>query len=145
MALSKYIMQPVVGRDVQRYASLELQKIERAIATIIDEVTKPLEWIDVTYQNGWGTLVAPNFVGAQYAKDISNRVYLRGLMYNGAVGSPAFTLPAGYRPAYTNLFAVISNDALGKVDVKNNGDVTPTLPSVFNYVCLDQISFFAEQ
>lgn len=138
-------MQPTVGRDMQRYASNELQKIERAIAGIIDGVTTALDWSDVTYQSGWGTLVIPNFTGAQYAKDFRNRVYLRGLIYNGAVGSPAFTLPAGYRPAYTNLFAVISNDALGKVDVKANGEVTPTLPSVFNYVCLDQISFFAEQ
>lgn len=35
MALSKYIMQPIVNRDVQRYASAELQKIEKSIASII--------------------------------------------------------------------------------------------------------------
>jgi hypothetical protein len=37
MALIKYIKQPIVSSNMQRYASAELEKIERAIASAVDE------------------------------------------------------------------------------------------------------------
>lgn len=53
-------------------------------------------WTGVTFQNGWA-----NFGGSeqnvQYRKN-GDVVEMRGVMKNGSLGAPAFTLPAGFRP-----------------------------------------------
>ena len=46
---------------------------------------------------------------AAFYKDKFNRIWLSGLMKSGTVGvgSPAFTLPVGYRPNFINNFCSI--------------------------------------
>ena len=56
-----------------------------------------------------------------------DRVYLQGLIKSGTVNTgstgTAFTLPAGYRPVGVALFDVQSNFALGRIDVRDSGQV----------------------
>ena len=70
-------------------------------------------------------------------------VALHGTMKNGTLGSSAFTLPPGYRPAAPIPFLVLSNGAAGRVDVGADGTVTPLAPSTNASVVLDQIIFKA--
>ncbi len=56
-------------------------------------------WIAPTLLNSWvnfGGVTSP--VG--YYKDATGRVWLRGVLKSGTLNTSAFTLPAGYRPAY---------------------------------------------
>ena len=78
------------------------------------------------FQNGWSNFGAGN-EQAGYYKDPWNRVYLTGTTKGGTVAAGStgtmFTLPAGFRPQYPSIFAVISNGALGLVTVQVDGSV----------------------
>lgn len=122
-------------------------------------------WNAVTYQNSWvdfGSTFAP----AKYMRK-NGVVYLKGFVKNGALGSPCFTLPAGFRPAETNVFASVDSTVTTgpasagtahthqitglaiRVDVRANGEVSTVVPatgtSANAYVSLSGISFPAEQ
>lgn len=56
-------------------------------------------------------------------------VYLKGSIKSGVVGSAAFTLGAGYRPAEQNTLGTISSSAIGQVDVTTTRGVVPIAPS----------------
>lgn len=90
-------------------------------------------WVD----NGGG------FQAAGYFIDGEGFVNLVGAIKSGVVGSTAFTLPAGARPASGLRFAVLSNAAIGGVQVASTGAVTPITPSNNTYVSLDGIRFKA--
>src|SRR5439155_8865031 len=66
---------------------------------------------------------------AGYMKDHLGIVHLRGLLKSGTVGSAAFTLPSGYRPANKQRFAQVANaggaDVLGTLDVDSSGNAVP--------------------
>lgn len=96
-------------------------------------------WQAATLTNSWSNY--PGYNTAGYWKDPLGWVHLKGLIRNGAVGQQAFTLPVGYRPAETFLHAVMSNSALGRVDVLSNGNVVPQGPSANPWVSLEGISF----
>lgn len=80
------------------------------------------------------------FTTAGYTKDGYGMVKLRGLVKNGTLGSPIFTLPSGYIPSFTHIFAVVSNDLFGEVRVDTSGNVFTSVASNA-YVSLDGISF----
>lgn len=93
------------------------------------------------FENGWVNWGAPNF-DAGYWKDPFGFVHLQGVIQSGTVGSAAFTLPPGLRPALTaGPFIVLSNGAAGRVDVTADGAVTPISPSSNAYVSLHGIYF----
>jgi len=97
------------------------------------------------FQNSWVFFGAP-YSQAGYYKDPIGVVHLVGVIKSGTVGSPAFTLPPGYRPEVTpGPFAVFSGSAnsIGRVDVGTDGTVTPQLPSSNASVSLEGISFQA--
>lgn len=104
-------------------------------------------WQTVTFQSGWGNLGNP-WGKASYRKDSMGIVWLKGCISGGTVGvgTPFFTLPVGYRPATNEQvrFPVISNNALGVVNVYANGQVNLEVGSNA-YVFLDSIRFRAEQ
>jgi hypothetical protein len=78
-----------------------------------------------------------------YFKDSFGIVHLRGLVRKGAVGSVIFTLPAGYRPARKELFAVCNGgSAHGRVDVSAAGEVL-FVSGIANWVSLDGLTFRA--
>lgn len=93
----------------------------------------PYRWGDARLQDyprapsmlaGWvdyGTGYDP----VRYWKEGST-VRLEGLMRDGAIGSAAFILPAGYRPPERYLFATITGgNVVGRLDVFANGEVKP--------------------
>lgn len=68
-------------------------------------------------------------------------IHLRGVAKSGTVGSPLANLPPGFRPPSRERFVVISNDAVGRVDVEPDGDIVPLSPSNNTYVSLSGIRF----
>lgn len=97
-------------------------------------------WAAPTLTNSW-----VNYGGiwgdAAYAIDTLGFVHLRGLIMSGSVGNAAFTLPDGYRPTQHHLFAVLSNNAIGRVEVRTTGEVIIATPSNNSWVSLDNIRF----
>ena len=78
----------------------------------------------------------------RYTKDGHGWVTLHGAVKDGAIGTVAFTLPVGYRPAYADIWAVDSYAAYGRVLVSTNGDVAP-LTGDNRSVFLTGIRFYA--
>lgn len=101
-------------------------ELEATLATLENS------WVD------WGGAYAP----ARYMKTHEGLVLLEGLIKDGTLGQPAFTLPVGFRPAEQKIFAVISNALLGLVEVKTNGHVVPQVGST-TYFSLEGIVFRA--
>ena len=99
----------------------------------------PPVWQEPVLVNSWvnyGTVVN----NAGYTKDKFGMVRLRGVIKTGTIPASAFILPDGYRPVNTHIFAVISNDTIGRVDIDANGEVKIAVGSNV-YVSLDNISF----
>ena len=96
-------------------------------------------WIAVSFENSWANY-GGGYQEAAYYRGQDMVVHLRGVINSGTTGATAFTLPAGYRPPASCIFAVASNGAFGVVDITAAGAVSMT--SVNNtYVSLDSISF----
>lgn len=60
---------------------------------------------------------------AGYWKDSLGFVHLCGLVKNGTITASVFALPVGYRPLAAVYQIVVSNNAVGVVDIRTNGDV----------------------
>ena len=122
---------------------------QEAVAKILSDgdgqVADPEAWNEIgatgkpAFENSWVNFHADNNSAAYYKH--GGRVYLKGRIKDGAVGSRAFLLPTGYRPAKTCVFGVDSNSAHGRVFVGNGGAVMPVTPSNNAQVSLDGISF----
>ena len=96
-------------------------------------------WQAPVFVNSWVNY-GSGFNNAGFTKDRSGVIRLRGLIKSGTVTASAFVLPVGFRPAQQHLFAVISNGAIGRVDVQADGEVVITAGSNV-YVSLDNIAF----
>lgn len=104
---------------------------------------------NVTFQNGWINVSASlGFSSAQYYKDKSGRVYLKGNLSGSATsaGTVVFNLPSGYRPmGNENLIFTVQAQGpggLGLVRINGNGDVVIFTPTSF--LVLDGVSFRAD-
>jgi hypothetical protein len=99
-------------------------------------------WTGVTFSGTW-----TNFGGAwntaAYRKDAQGYVHLKGTIKSGTIGTAAFTLPAGYRPAADGRHACVSNNAFGSCTITSAGVVTPSVGSNASFM-LDGITFKAE-
>ena len=119
-----------------------------AAGVLVLDLTKGLEaWHVVggagepAFQNSW-----VNFGGAYataaFYKDHLGIVHLRGLVKDG-IGPAIFTLPAGYRPAVREIFAIVAGgDTFGRVDVDPSGAVERMTGSV-SYFSLSGVTFRA--
>lgn len=99
-------------------------------------------WSVPTFTNGW-TNFGTGFQAARYCK-INGIVYIEGLIKTGTMGSPAFTLAAGHRPAASLLIGVGDGaNSIGRLDITAAGGVTPSTgnPAYFQITC----SFVASQ
>lgn len=94
------------------------------------------------FTNSWAHYGSP-YAKAAFLKDVSGYVQFVGVIQTGAVGSAAFTLPPGFRPATDEIFVVMSNNAVGRLDVNTDGTVVPQSPSSNTWVSLSGVSFKA--
>jgi|GEM_PF-1856248 len=79
-------------------------------------------WIVPGMTNGWITYDA-TFNPPAYFRDKNGIVHLRGMIKNGTINTAAFNLPAGYRPAYRELFVSLTSTGIGRCDVDAAGNV----------------------
>ncbi|MFD9890641.1 hypothetical protein ACFWY9_14950 [Amycolatopsis sp. NPDC059027] len=97
-------------------------------------------WHAPTLQNGWVNYGA-GYNDAAYTITDDGWVRLRGLVKNGSMGKPIFTLPVGYRPVSRWLLGVTTNaDAHGRCDILTDGQVFAYTGSP-GWYCLDDITF----
>lgn len=96
-------------------------------------------WIAPTLLNSWAQQA--NYTTVGYIKDQFGWVHLRGALVSGTAPNILFTLPSGYRPANIAVFGNDSASGPGRITVKINGDVEPTV-AASNNSCLDGISFY---
>lgn len=97
---------------------------------------------DPVFEHSWVNF-ASGWQVATYYKDVFGFVRLSGVIKSGTVGSSAFTLPPGYRPAAAEPFSIVSNGVFGRVDVNGDGTVVPQSPSSNVSVSLSGIVFKA--
>lgn len=104
-------------------------------------------WITPTLLNGWVNFDdGVSYTTCAYMKSTIGFVTLKGMLKSGSVGmgTPAFTLPVGYRPSKRLKYPVVCNGAFGEVDINVNGDVGIIFGNNA-YVNLDSITFRVEQ
>lgn len=95
-------------------------------------------WTAPTYANSWVDLGGGNATGA--FRKVGTRVVMRGTIKSGTINTTAFTLPVGYRPTATVVFACASNGAFGELSVASTGVVVPVVGSN-TFFCLDGVIF----
>jgi len=105
-----------------------------------DASTLPL-WTDISLQGTWANY-GSGYNTAQFTKSASGRVFLKGLVRNGAAAvSTIGQLPEGYRPAGRLVFQVgTSANVSGRIDVDSDGSIIFYAGST-SWVGLDTISF----
>lgn len=128
---------PAAGTANQVLAKIDATDYNTHWATIT--LPSQLTFTAPTLLNSWVNFGGA-FTPAGYTKDGYGMVKLRGLVKSGTLGSPIFTLPSGYIPSFTHIFAVASNDLFGEVRVDTSGNVFTAVASNL-YVSLDGISF----
>jgi hypothetical protein len=94
------------------------------------------------FQNAWVNFGA-GFRAAGFFKDGTNTVHVTGVVKTGVVNTAIFTLPSGFRPSASIIFAICSNSLFGYVQVDSTGDVTVKVGSNV-FAALDGVSFRAE-
>lgn len=95
-------------------------------------------WITPTLLNGW---VAYDTRTAKYKKSTFGRIYLKGIVKTGTIGTAIFTLPTWYRPDEALTYAIPSNGLFGYVTVNIDGTVICTVGSNVS-ISLSGINFF---
>ena len=94
-----------------------------------------------SFENGWINY-GGGFNTCAFRKDSQGFVHLKGMTKSGTDDSVIFTLPAGYRPAATELFASRSNLNAGYLQVSTAGAVQGAFGTVV-WITLDGIVFKA--
>lgn len=98
-------------------------------------------WSAPTLLNGWQDY-GGDYSPAGYFRDKNGIVHLRGLVKGGS--GAIFVLPEGYRPAYREIHAAVSNNTLGRCDILPDGSVQMVIGQT-NWISLDGISFRADE
>jgi len=108
------------------------------------EVGAAVSWTTLTFQNSW--VQYPGFSPATFTKFPDGMVKVKGLITNGTVtpGTVIATLPVGYRPSSSLIFAVAAANAVGRIDINGDGTIVAMNYISNNWTSLDSISFFAE-
>jgi hypothetical protein len=118
------------------------------VAGTISQLGAPT-FSEATLTNGWVNY-DNGYAPAGYMRDASGFIHLRGLIKDGAfcpsTNDPdcvLFVLPNGYRPEYRAIFAQENHgNGSDRVDVKSNGEVVITSPSVSDgWLSLEGIVF----
>ena len=86
-------------------------------------ITETMIKIISPYANSWVKFGA-GWAPIKYRKTPDGTVQLRGLMKNGIIGSSPFTLPTGYRPTISLIFAAATSTGYGEMRISSGGIVT---------------------
>jgi hypothetical protein len=123
-----------------KWASL-YKDFKRNIYTYLKNNSALRKWQKPTFLNSW---VENASHPVHYRIDASGRVYLRGVISGGTVGTEAFVLPIGYRPTQFMTFPSVSTTAntTSRVTVDNNGRVT--VAGDTGFVMLNAVAFFID-
>lgn len=98
-------------------------------------------WAGVTYASGWEDFLPGTLQPVQYKK-VGDLVFLRGICYRTSGASATIaTLPSGYRPLAKIQQIVLSNVALGYIDIETDGDIVLNAGSPTDWVSLNNIWF----
>ncbi len=89
-----------------------------------DDVHQIDVWHPVTFQNSWENY-NPGVTNAAYRKGADGSVEIRGLVKNGVINTPIFTLPPGYRPAKQLNLPTASNGGFAHFSISVDGTVIP--------------------
>lgn len=119
-----------------------------ATITCVFQADGAVPWHEVgdtdepAFENSW-----VNFGGAidtaAFVKDAAGIVHIKGAVKSGTVGQAVFTLPVGYRPRSREIASVISNDAIGFMEVLPDGQVIASAGN--NAWFTIHLAFVAEQ
>jgi hypothetical protein len=93
------------------------------------------------------SLYAAGWQAIGFYKNNQSQVFLQGMLKKSSAvvsGDVLWTLPVGYRPLAQTLFAIISNAAIGRVDVYPDGRVA-VLTGNAAWISLAGLNFRAEQ
>jgi hypothetical protein len=104
------------------------------------------QWQTPELLNGW-TDYGSGWASAGYLTDISGRVWLKGLVKDGALSSTLFQLPHG--GAYRHMFPALcdvggTEPVLARIDIDTSGNVILeeiALSGAVGWLSLDGISF----
>ena len=91
------------------------------------------------FTNSWVNFGAP-FTTAKYWFDREGNVHIEGGVKTGTPPASVFTLPVGYRPSASQVFAVSANGAIGVITIASDGTLVTTVGSAI-YTSLDGIVF----
>lgn len=123
-------------------ASITGSSLAPQTATFEREIEAIQTVVPLPYATNWSDFDATTYEGGGYYKRDS-RVYLQGLVKKSvalAASDVIATLPAPYRPTRRRPFIVISNGAIGRVDVRTDGTITVETGNN-TYVSLEGISY----
>jgi hypothetical protein len=115
-------------------------------------ISGPDSWHNVgdsgepAFENGWVNY-GSQYNGARFMKDAIGFVHLGGLVKDGTVDAPIFTLPSGYRPGARQIHVTVndSDEEGHRIDVDTDGTVTPAGSISTGWTSLENITFYAEQ
>lgn len=139
------IPQPTLGVDgLARY----IKEIEDRVRSLEAALRGPTSADDTdwtapgSYANGWVQYDTVN-QPVRYRR-IGGIVYLAGTLKDGTLGSTAYTLPSGFRPARQLLIVTSANNAYALLLVNADGTVMPYSGSNV-WFATDTARFVAEQ
>lgn len=135
---------PIFGSITETYMTAELTAASVGVAPepwhVVGNSGEP------AFQNGWVAL-GGNEPPPRFFKDPHGIVHLEGAVKNGTNDSAIFTLPVGYRPAYTLNGLTARNGSTGAINgfhVGQDGQVMTLNMGANGNVAFDGINFRAE-
>lgn len=128
------------GNNFVKMLYTALLSIHVVINQLIDVCNSSFK--DFTLLNNW-VEYNNNYNSPGYRIDSNGFVHLKGVVKGGTVGTVICSLPTGYRPKKTNIFPVVSNNDIGRIDVEESGNVKLVFGSGV-FVSLDGITFEAD-
>ncbi|MBN8466161.1 fibronectin type III domain-containing protein [Corallococcus exiguus] len=144
MGQGRYAVAPAGARYCQCYVgkanALAYQLYVDSVRVVVQPKLPPLE--SPALSSGWVATNPPRALPGYY-RNGQGEVVLVGSIKSGTLGSTAFTLPAGFRPAAELHLPVASGSGTGMVRVTTDGAVTPLAGSTAEF-SLDGVRFRQE-
>lgn len=120
------------------YLAGTVAAIQKQLGPLWTAIFAQETWTAPTLLNSWINFGVP-LNSAGYFKDGLGIIHLRGVVKDG-IAATIFILPIGYRPANQEVFVIVSNNIIGRLDIKTDGSI---YGQIYNnaYVSLDGITF----